>query len=313
MIKDRIVFSLIFYIILFFTSCKIKDEKNSAINTNQLFFLNFFPKDSIKLQYDNTAETEIEREINGEKTNVLNKIETGFIYKIKKDTTNTYAAILQYNKFKVYVKSNETDKELDANSAINSYDPADRVLSVFKGAVISAIINSQGKVKSLAGIKEINDKMYALSGDDPRSIEALKSFSKQYASEDFFIKTIEQNFRYYPSKSINIGDSWEQDDTVKSYIILPIKTIYKLKSIEDGIATLSLSSNIEIKNQILQDIGTTANIEGKQEGEIKIDIRKGYIQKSLTSLKLKGEIDINGIEVPIRISMKDLTVGKILN
>lgn len=299
-----------FLLTLVIYSCQNKGEQNTSKNMDSII-LKSHPEIGTKIQYNTVSETSVTHEIEGEKSNTINKIETGFLYYVLNDTSKNYNLTMQYNHFHVYVKNNEMEKELDAAKAANSYDPADRILSALNGATISATVDAKGKVKTIQGIKEITNKMYTLAGGDQRSQEALESFVKQYASADFFINMIQQNFKTYSEKPLKIGDTWVQFDTIQAEVKVPINVKYAVKSINDGVAVISISSKIKIENQQLQGLNAVSNFEGSQEGEIKIDYINNFIKESQTLIELDGKIEMNGNEIPITIRTKSSIKGSL--
>lgn len=84
-------------------------------------------------------------------------------------------------------------------------------------------------------------------------------------------------------------------------------TVYKFSIVENNIATIEAIADIDMKEQSITIEGTnvTTTIKGKQSGEMKIDITTGLIQQSNSELKLKGVIEVRGVEVPIKVIMKN--------
>jgi hypothetical protein len=286
----------------------------TGTNTQQPIVLKLNLPDSIKIRYDLITKSDIEKEVNGIKSDNVSNVEMNIIYNIKNDTTNGYKISLHYVGLKAKIKSDDNEKDLDAGAdpASDTYDPEDRILAVFKDAEVNAVVTPNGKVKSLSGVDDIAHKMYQLGNNNPQSIEVIKAIVNKYASADFFRTTIEKNFKVFPFKSIKIGDTWEQDDTLQSDLKFPLKTIYKLESVDDGIATISVSSDIKMVNQQYGGSNAYINLEGSEDGEMKIDVGNGLVHSNETTLKIEGDISAGNNDIPIKIKMSSKIEGTVL-
>jgi hypothetical protein len=267
--------------------------------------------DNTNIYYKINNETSIQQEINDEKTENENKIDMDVYYTIKKDTNDLYNLVMRYDKFKIYTKANDKEKEIDASSASSSIEPADRLFSVFNNATIGAVVTSQGIIKSVSGVKELHDKLYSLTDITPVALENMPASAKQFFSDAFFKTSIEHNFKVYPPKPVKEGDTWELSDTLQSELQVPVKITYKLESLDDGIATISLSSDISIDEPIqVQGYTANANMDGNEEGKLKIKISSGLLQSSETSFNIKGKIEILGKEISIKYKTVSTIIGK---
>jgi hypothetical protein len=103
------------------------------------------------------------------------------------------------------------------------------------------------------------------------------------------------NYSIFPDKKLKVGDTWESEvEQNMNGPIAVIKTKYKLVSITDGIAEISMDGTLGIKEN------TEGKISGTQKGTSKIDIATG-MNKSIT---LDQDIDMEMNDMGMKMPMK---------
>jgi hypothetical protein len=238
-----------------------------------------------------------------------NRVEMGYVYNINKNGINGFQLAVKFDKFKFGVKAQGIEKEVDAATAASSIYPSERVFSAFNNASLLILIDSLGNVKSVLGYQKINDQMSQLAKGDASALQIVNSAVKQYVNEGFFKQMAEQSFKIYPNKILRVGDEWTQNVPISSDIKSNTVNTYKLKSVKNGIATISYRADIDLDEQPLtmQGYSFLASLKGEQFGECEIEINSGMLIKSESDLKINGKLQIMGSEVPVEIKTKNVT------
>jgi hypothetical protein len=305
---------LVFFITcqIFILSCNQQDKSlnpSSTYNGPELKEISFKLNPGLNnpYAYNISSTTEIEQVVNEEKIKSNNVLHITEEYLFTNDSAGNIIANSKFKEFKLSIKTQDIEKELDASKALNSSDPSEKMFNAFNGAAISLILDTLGNVKSVIGTKELTDKMYKLAGGDANALQMLNTSIKQYAGDDFFKQIAEQNFKLFTGRILKIGDTVMQITPINAGLVFNCSTFYKLISLKNGIGEIEISSDINIEEQQMkvENTNVTATIKGKQKGEMQIDVVTGLIIKSSSELKLKGMLEIMGREVPIKFLLSN--------
>jgi hypothetical protein len=297
----------IFLSVIAFVSCKEQNRHfgNSESVKNEIITFKLNPPVNKIYKYLTVTETEMEQEVNDEKMKNSNKLEMAMTYSFQKDSLGNLIAYTKYNQFKLSIKAQDLEKELDASNAATSIDPTEKMFGAFQNAEVKFVIDTLGNVKSVSGTKTISDKMYQLANGNTEALQMLNGSIKQYVGDAFFKQVAEQNFKLFSNRQLKPGDTIMISTPINAGFNFTTTTIYKLATIENNIATIEADADVDMKEQdiIVEGTNVTATIKGKQAGDIKIDVTTGLIQQSKSELKLKGIISVKGNEVPIKLIM----------
>ncbi|KAA5533623.1 hypothetical protein F0919_13885 [Taibaiella lutea] len=115
---------------------------------------------------------------------------------------------------------------------------------------------------------------------------------------------MQSSFDMYPGHKVKVGDTWnkKQQMTV-SGINIGMENTYSLKSVENGKATLSVTSDLSLpKTEMGADsVKTQMELNGKQEGTIELDIATGQVISSKTISDIKGKMTMQNAPEDINI------------
>lgn len=255
--------------------------------------------------YTSSNISESTQEINGEEQSSSATIETGIQYDISKDSAGNFIFNNTYKLFKVKVKEGKEIREVDAANANYSLYPEDKVFGAFHNAVLVTTLTPTGEVKQVDGVSALTEKMQQIASSNEQARNMVDGTLDKYGQADFFKKSMEQSFRVFPGKPVRPGDSWTTTSIIDQELKVPYITTYTLKKVRDSIAIISLTGDIDIKDQKINIRGyeATCTISGSQEGEIEVDIPTGMVISSSLVLKIKGKTLVIGKEVPF--SMKN--------
>lgn len=270
------------------------------------------PADKSSYYYTTVNHSEIFQEVKDQKIEIANTIQSGLLYEFSKDSSGNIHCKTTYKDFKLKAKFSEEEREIDAATAANSLFKSDRVFAAFKDASFTAELTPEGQVKTISGLSELKERMYALANNNEEILNMLNGSFQQYVTEDFFRSTIEQSFGAFPDKAIKPGDSWTKTDKLSLDVSLAVTTIYTLKKVRDNRAIIALSAGINTENQVVSIGGnsTTTSMKGNQEGEIEVDIATGMLLKAEISIDIKGNAMVAGIDVPFTMKTRINSEGK---
>jgi Family of unknown function (DUF6263) len=321
------LFVIVFCLVISGQSCKEKDKsaansgnraenkgsssngESSSSSAEKNFQFRLSPSVNKPYKYEMLNETVTEQEVNDTKASNESKIEMGVSYTVTKDTAGLFNFTMVYDKFKLHIKALDQEMNIDADNASQSFDPIEKIFGAFKNAAIQVQSDEKANVKKVTGFKELTDKMWTLAAGNPDALQMLNTTVKQYVAEENIKSSFEKTFKPLPDKLLKEGDTWVESQPVSSDLKTNIDNTYKVKSIEDGIATITISSDINMENQQAQVERTsvTTNLKGSQSGEIKMETATGMLLSSYTKLKLKGDILVMGRTVPLKMTISSST------
>lgn len=97
--------------------------------------------------------------------------------------------------------------------------------------------------------------------------------------------------------SLTAGTSWSDSLSIKN---TKIKSVYTLQSVENGIATVKLLSNMDGTNEFeTQGMTMTMRMNMKTDGTLKIDTKTGMVMSNNANTDMTGNMDVMGQEIPI--------------
>lgn len=281
-------------------SCK--NEKSSNANSAGVK-LKFSPEFGKVYKYDVISESEMVQEVSEKKIENKTKIELGLSYKFGKDSLPGFLSNIEYNKFKIFIKTPELEKELDASTAETSYEPSEKLFSAFDKASLEANIDSVGNVNTVYGLDKIISKMRDMAGQDESANQMLNGSVTQFVNDKYFKQVFENCLKVFSDKILKVGDTISISSPVVGDFGFNALSYYRVLDITDRQVVFDLKSDFELENQQIKIEGSivTANIEGEQKGKLVINTTTGMISESKVKWNIKGVIFFMGQEVPISI------------
>lgn len=304
-VKLRITQVFIFLLVI---SCTNHNQRFEQHNSDNLVFqVKFNPKLDKQYIFQNSSTTIVEQEVNSEAVISENKLDSKVAYYFSPNSSGSLNADVKYIQFKLFAKTGEIEKEFDAANILGSSNVSEKIFSVFNDAELKFVIDSVGNVQLLSGHKELIEKMYKIADGNPEALQMLNGSIRQYVTEGFFKQAAEQNLKIFSNRPLKIGDTIQHSNSLNAGIKFKTETVYKLTSVVDGTATIETVANVDISKQELEVEGqkVIASLNGKQEGELKINIATGLIQNSNSLLKIKGNLEVMGRDIPIKITMEN--------
>lgn len=283
---------------------------DSAAEPSYRSKINFVPGSRYAYTINNESETELE--VNGKAVNVQHQSDVGITYDVQKDSAGNYLLKLHYDKIHLYSKTGDKETELDAANAVATLDPTEKMLGILKDANIVATVTSTGMVVSINGYKELGEKILDGFNTDETSRKMAKTQWEKVIGEGMVKKSVEQLFSILPESAKNVGDIWKKNTMQKGEIDMNVSSTFKLKDIEDGIATIESEGEMTSDKAEANTMGysVTSDLKGDQEGEYQVETSTGMVLKNNTSSTLKGTFQMMGKEIPVTIKTTLIMNGK---
>ena len=307
-----------FFIVILSVAVSCKTHPNSARyfdgnNPKKVYHLRLNPPAGAQYTYTVTRSTEFETEVDGKKIDNKNRSQMEVTYTIAKDSSGDILLGIVYNKIHLYSKNGDTEEEQDADKATESTDPVEKALGILKGANMSAVMTAGGQIKSIQGDQAIKDKL--LADFSPSDTYAKSIASQQWdrqVKEGLLKNNMEQQFNIFPDSAVHVGDRWKLSSTQHEQIDLITKTSCQLKEIVDGTAVIRSQGEITSENApgTLNGTPYTADLKGKQEGDLAMETMTGMLLSSTSESEITGTISSVGRDIPVTIKISIKIVGR---
>lgn len=299
-----------FGIIFILISCRSGTNLDGKLTSNNKSIVNkedngialhFMGLSGSKYIYTITNETETELEANGKTVTNQHKSEVAITYTIQKDSGGNYVLQLHYDKIHLYSKTGDQELEMDASNAAASINPTEKMLGVLKEAKIAATISPAGKVVTISGYKELGEKILAGLGPDVNARTIAQNQWEKVIGDGMVKKSIERLFNILPDSAVQVGDTWKKNTKEAGEINMTVASTFKLKDMEDGIASIESEGEMTSDKDETQVMGyaVTSDLQGDQQGEYEVETKTGMVVKNNTISKLKGTLQMMGKEIPV--------------
>jgi len=157
--------------------------------------------------------------------------------------------------------------------------------------------NKKGKMISMTGNDKLLDKMIA-NTPEGASKEQMKAGLKAQFGEEAMKSSYGNLTNFYPNHPVKVSDSWIRNDTLSGTIGMIMNIEYTLTSRKEGKAYLSLdgtvSPNSAAKGMEMMGMKMKYSLGGSIKGEIIVDEKTGWADKTEIIQDLKGDVQMSG-------------------
>ena len=298
-------YSLLTGIVLLVISCKFQTESGRSYDKDKVYKLQLKPAAGSVYNYEINNETDMDLEAEGKEISTLNKSTVELKYAVATDSTGNYVFTTTYNKIKLYTKNGDKESEMNADNAMVTIDPVERMLGVLKSAKIVATLNTRGEIINVSGYKELGDQlMNGFAPDDHLGRDMARHQWEKTIGNGIVKNTMDQLFKFFPDSAIHIGDTWKIDSRQEGELPMITKSIYTLKALNDDIAVIvseGIISSDGISNVVMGYNNATANLKGKQTSELEIETKTGMLINGSIKAKVEGKLMVMDREIPVEI------------
>lgn len=303
------------FLLLFFlaiVSCNnISSSSNSSNPSVKKYDFSLQPDSGYYYIVHNKAD--IDLEVNNQKINNTNDITVGLIYHVNKDSTGNFVFKVTYDSFDVAMKKNGQTTELNASNGMYSVNPIEKMLAILKGSSLFITINKQGKITSVNGYEEIAENLInEMQITNPVERQQLQLQLASIAGEGFIKNNLEQSFSFFPNSPLHVGESWQKNISATSELGLNVPLVYKLTSVDNNKAIIKSECDINTEDEEINIMGNKAraSLKGFENGEIKLDIQTGMVNLADSKISIKGNINIMGSIVPLKIKIQKTIIKR---
>lgn len=150
------------------------------------------------------------------------------------------------------------------------------------GNKLNIKMDKNGKILSISGFDAIYKKVNAAITPIVKDAAQIKAFMENFKtgySEKILKEEFGKNINVLPTKGAKIGESWNETVNITPDGSVKLSTTYTLKSVENGIAEISVKGGIPRKSQSNSQNGVshTISLDGTQNGTIRVDANSGWI------------------------------------
>lgn len=161
----------------------------------------------------------------------------------------------------------------------------------------SITFNKKGKMISMTGNDELLDKMIAKAPEGV-SKEQMKAGLQSQFGEEAMDNTYGNLTNFYPDHPVKVKDTWTRKDTISGTIGMIMNINYTLTNRKAGKATISMdgtiSPNLDAAGMELMGMKMKYNLGGTIKGEILVDEKTGWADKTEIIQDLKGDVQMSG-------------------
>jgi hypothetical protein len=308
----------LFGIILLMAFCKTNPDSNrNYAGETKVHKLHLNPPIGSKYHYDIINETDFKVEVDNKKTSNENKTSIGVNYEINKDSAGNFVLNTNYDKIHIYSKNGDVESEVDADNSSFSLNPVEKMLGPLKAANITATVSPTGELKSSSGYQQIAGKILdEFKQTDEATRAAIEKQWNKLVEEKIVKNNMDEFFKIFPDSAVRIGDEWKLTSHQNSDVNLLIKTVYKLKDINNDMAIIQSEGEISSDSSSTSLLGynnVSSNLKGKQQALYEVETKTGMLISGKIKTKIKGELDVMGREIPVTIETSIKINGQRLN
>lgn len=165
-----------------------------------------------------------------------------------------------------------------------------KVNKALVGNTLNLKMDETGKVLSITGFDPIYSKVTTSAGTLIKEVAQKTAFAKSF-KESFNEKILKEQFTknliLIPAKGAKIGEKWTESENATPDGKIKLTTTYTLKSVENGVATITVSGGIPAKTDQKSKNGMTRSMtsELSQNGTITLDQNTGWIKNYNIAVK----------------------------
>jgi hypothetical protein len=290
-----------------------KEIERVAVDRSKTYYLQLNPNQHSLYQYELRNQSELKLTMQNQDVNISNTTSVGFKLSIGRDSPTILSFAIKYDTIHLNNRNDEIETDFDAANGAFSGNPLDKMLCILKKADIVAHITPTGEVKSVSGYNELTEKIMAsFAGSDTYTKAAAEVQWRQFIEKGVIQKGMEQIFQIFPDSAVHVGDKWKLSKRQSDELGVTAHSNFTLKSIEDGIATISANGVIASDTTTTQLMGQTvsAKLSGEQTAEYELEAQTGMLLKSNSKAKIEGTVQMLGREIPVNIEIVVEVKGK---
>lgn len=209
---------------------------------------------------------------------LLNRVDDVLEMEVRFDTTTNKISAAMYNK--------------ETSSAQPGKEPQERLQNKMSLYPLKVKFSTSGKFIGFTNLDEYKAKvtLFIDSLPDSKKDEA-KNQAAMLLKESALKSSIEPYFAHLTDKALQLNDNWESSYmTTVSDISFLVFNNYTLKSVENGQAVITATSEIESMPSGNASIKIEQPIKGSATYDIRVDLSTGMISTQADKSKMEGTV-----------------------
>ena len=165
-----------------------------------------------------------------------------------------------------------------------------KVNKALVGNKLNLKMTESGKVVSITGFDTVYNKISGSVGStikDAKEKAAFLNSFKQSFNEKMLKDQFDKNLVIIPAKGAKIGEKWSQSENATPDGKIKLTTTYTLKSVDNGVAQISVTGGIPKKSDKKTQEGITRSMSSElsQNGTITLDQNTGWVKNQNIAVK----------------------------
>lgn len=202
-------------------------------------------------------------------------------------------------------------KKVEYNTENNNINnPLNDMYREFVGKKFTINLNNKGKILNINGVNELLTSIADTKGTSKEEKLFIKEELNKKFGEEIIREAIKKSINYYPKKSAEIGEVWENKYDIKEAFIISYSSKFKILDKKDGVVNIDINSILNSKSENFMGGKTNVNMDGESKGNIEIEANTGMPKKLSLNRVINGylsEADVNNEEkvvIPIKSTEK---------
>ena len=222
--------------------------------------------------------------------------------------SNTYT--VWYDNISMSINQGGMKQEFSSDTtAMENVDPMSQIFAAMTLKKFDADIDLKGKIKEVRGLEEIITDATAPMGEQASMISDQISASFGDAG---LAKNLEMYTAIMPTEAVKVGSSWSNQQFTSSGLPLILKNTFTLKSMNNGLATIEVSSDISVdpsnSSTEIQGMKASYFLEGNRTGTMQMEVKTGFVISANIDDDIVGSITLasspqipDGMTIPIEM------------
>jgi len=248
-----------------------------------------------------TVDQTIVQTVQGKKQNVAQKIVMGYTYHVL-DVDEAGVATIYTSIDSILFRQDGPmgRNEYDSENPPDEPNPMLKGFAFLAGQGFSMKMAPNGTITDIEGVdKMFDDMIEALEMPDGPMKDAIVKSMKTQFGEKAMEEAMGKMTAVYPDEPVGVGDTWSQKLDLEMGIAMAIDATYTLKSVENGIATITIKAEIEPNPEAppmeMGPMKMRYAVSGPMEGTYKVLVETGWFQRGIITQKLSGSITVTGL------------------
>ena len=298
-------------------SCKthLKSDRSYAAD-GKVYHLRINPAPGSKYQYQMGNESKVNMTVNDKAVESTKNNDVTITYSVEKDSADHFLISIAYDKIHIRAKTGDRETDLNSEGSDDPGDPMQRMLRSLKDATITATLDHDGRVRTVAGYSDIaNNILGSTNAINLADKQRLQQQWRAMVEQAMIKKNMDQLFRIFPDSAVHIGDRWKIESRDSADFSFLVKSVYSLNSIEDGRADIECRGEISSDSSaaIAPGMAPSAQLRGQQTGSYLVDIKSGMLIECRVSANIEGNVQVMGREIPVSIETEVTINGRKIN